>query len=482
MVIISHVIFEETGLPSGTSWSVTLDSTVHTSTSSTMVLGGVLGQSYDFTIGAVSGYTASPSSGTISGGHGTTITFTATSSNNITFTESGLPSGTSWSVTYNNTTTTSTTSSITFTYVSGASFTINPVTGYIASTSSGTPSSAESINITFSRPSVTFIASNLPSWATSWSIQGVDWNYNSSASTTTNSVTLTDIPAGDNISYEAIAYYGTEKGDYTANGGINNVTTDTTITINFEQFWSILNFSETGLPSGTEWSAKVIQSDNYYSGTGTSTSSTLTLIPDYPSLNWNFIIYPPNGYNPSPNSGIATNFPSTTNISFSSVSVKSYNSSSSTNYPVLLNVGTYPVLYYDSLTLSNNLSSSTPQPYTTQIAINTSNYSSYLNANLSNANIQDGNGNILPSKIVSSTSSTSVIYSVTLPNGIPANTTTTIHYCFYPLNANLFTFNYNSFPTLSESSLRVTEPTINKNDITNDNSKSIPSLMPDKWW
>ncbi|MGC8688950.1 MAG: S53 family peptidase, partial [Thermoplasmata archaeon] len=58
------VTFTESGLPSGTSWSVTLAGSTKSSTTNTITFSEPNG-SYSFSVGAVTGYTASPSSGTI---------------------------------------------------------------------------------------------------------------------------------------------------------------------------------------------------------------------------------------------------------------------------------------------------------------------------------------------------------------------------------------------------------------------------------
>ncbi|MGC9137644.1 MAG: S53 family peptidase, partial [Thermoplasmata archaeon] len=58
------VTFTESGLPSGTSWSVTLAGSTKSSTTNTITFSEPNG-SYSFSVGTVTGYTASPSSGTI---------------------------------------------------------------------------------------------------------------------------------------------------------------------------------------------------------------------------------------------------------------------------------------------------------------------------------------------------------------------------------------------------------------------------------
>ena len=56
------VSFSETGLPSGTSWSVTFNGTTLSSTTNTITFTAASG-TYSYSIGSLSGYTVSPSSG-----------------------------------------------------------------------------------------------------------------------------------------------------------------------------------------------------------------------------------------------------------------------------------------------------------------------------------------------------------------------------------------------------------------------------------
>ncbi len=152
--------FKESGLPAGTGWSVTtngISQGSNTSSISTIEPNGT----YAYTVGAVSGYTASPSSGsaTVNGVSQTVaITFTPSTSATyaVTFSESGLPSGTTWSVTLNSQTLSSTTSTITFNEPNGTyAYTVGAVVGYTASPSSGTVTvngAPRTITITLRRP------------------------------------------------------------------------------------------------------------------------------------------------------------------------------------------------------------------------------------------------------------------------------------------------------------------------------------------
>ncbi len=97
-------------------------------------------------------------------------------------------------------------------------------------------------------------------------------------------------------------------------------------------------------------------------------------------------------------------------------------------------------LYYVPVTLTNNQSTPTPANYTAKIAVNQSNYSSYLASDLSNVNWQDGNGNILNSWREAGTSNTGTdaLYWVNLGSlTVPANGSLTIYLCFYATTQNV---------------------------------------------
>ena len=116
------VTFTESGLTSGTSWSVDLNGSQQSSTSSTIVYSEPNG-TYTFTVGAAPGYSFSPSSGNavVTGGSvSRTITFTPTAPEYaVTFTESGLKSGTSWTVTLDGQKVSSSSATISFTRARG---------------------------------------------------------------------------------------------------------------------------------------------------------------------------------------------------------------------------------------------------------------------------------------------------------------------------------------------------------------------------
>ena len=145
----SHVVFTENGLPSGAGWSVVYGGQIHTSSSTTLTLSSSAGTN-SFSVGAVSGqgqiaeYKPSPASGSVVVPSYSTsyvsISYTAIKAVTyvVTFTESGLPSGTEWTVTINGETHSSSSSSISFNLYNGThSYSISTPYGYSTGQSSG---------------------------------------------------------------------------------------------------------------------------------------------------------------------------------------------------------------------------------------------------------------------------------------------------------------------------------------------------------
>ena len=98
---VCPVTFVESGIASGQSWSVDFNGETLSSTSPTITF-GVPSGSYGYSVSA-SGYTASPSSGTITvDSSSVTQDITFTGDYSVTFSESGLPSGSSWEAYLNN--------------------------------------------------------------------------------------------------------------------------------------------------------------------------------------------------------------------------------------------------------------------------------------------------------------------------------------------------------------------------------------------
>ena len=164
-----QVTFSETGLPYGTSWSVTLNGSLETSTNSTISFTEANG-TYSFTVGQVAGYNTSDATGevNISGSQvNQAIKFSQVSSISkylVTFKETGLPSGTSWSVSINSMTNTSTSSMLTFELANGNyTFTTTNSAGYSYNGSLNVKVNSANMTITLAFAKVSTTCSSLNS-------------------------------------------------------------------------------------------------------------------------------------------------------------------------------------------------------------------------------------------------------------------------------------------------------------------------------
>jgi hypothetical protein len=307
------VTFSESGLTSGKSWSVTLAGTLLSSTTTTIVFSEVNG-TYAFTVGSVSGFAASPTSGnvTVSGAAVTqTITFTvvSTTTYSVTFTESGLPSGTNWNVTLAGSTQSSTGSTITFSKLNGTyAYSVGTVSGYTSAPSSGSVTvsgAAVPVTITFTKSTglggpayaITFAQTGLPS-TDLWDV-GAEVSVGTTplifGAANTGPTTEFAIPDG---SY--LWHVGTNVAGYSAVPAIGNLTVagaPVTITVVFVLSYPV-NFTETGLSSGASWSVTL-------NGSTTSSVAGSNISFDVPNATYPFTVSAL-GYTASPASGSVT--------------------------------------------------------------------------------------------------------------------------------------------------------------------------------
>ena len=223
----------------------------------------------------------------------------------ITFAEYGLTSGTAWSVTLNGTIRSSTTNIITFVEPNGTySYSITPISGYQASSLSGTISvygSNVNVSISFTRVtySVTFKEAGLP-YGTSWYV-----NISNGQSFTGTGTTITFNEPNGSYLYTietSNKNYATNQtsGTFTVNGGNVN------IAITFSPVTYTVTFIQNGLPSGTSWSI-------IFNGiTFSSTNSTITF--NETNGSYSYIISGISGY-------MANTYSGTINVNGNSVSV-----------------------------------------------------------------------------------------------------------------------------------------------------------------
>jgi hypothetical protein len=269
-----NVRFNEGGLPSGTSWSVTMDGRVQSSSLSSILFTNLLNNTtgYPFTVGTVSGYASSPSSGTIPvrGANVTqNITFSALPPLHyaVTFTESGLPSGTQWWINVTGgPSTSSTTTTLSFSEPNGTYAYTVAASDKVYSSLGGSftvNGAGVSLSVPFTLVTyvVTFTESGLPS-GTQWWI-----NVTGGPSTTSTTTTLSFSEPNGTYAYTVAAsdkVYSSLGGSFTVNGA------GVSLSVPFTLVTNVVTFTESGLPSGTQWWINVTG--------GPSTSSTTTTL------------------------------------------------------------------------------------------------------------------------------------------------------------------------------------------------------------
>ncbi len=303
--LLYPVYLNETGLPTGTSWSAYLQGitgeTTGYSTNSTIEWAMPNG-SYEFYVIPVWAYDVSPISGdlTVNGAFANaSVVFTLAPTYLLQFNETGLPTGTTWSVsltlpTSAVVTVNSTATTLSFEEPNGSyAFTVGAVAGFEVTPTYGYPDidgAAVYEPVVFSAVyPVTFTETGLPS-GTDWDVLFADfYNY-------TDTPTMGFLTPNGTYSYYVYSV-GTfiptpQTGSLTVNG------TGLTVSVVFSSTVSptyTVTFTETGLPASTNWSITL----NYY--TEATTGSTLNFTEDNGS--YPFSVGGGIGYVASPASG-----------------------------------------------------------------------------------------------------------------------------------------------------------------------------------
>lgn len=287
-----NVSFAEAGLSSGTQWTVTLGGNA-ISSSTGYVNFSVPNGTYDYTIHGVGGYFSSSYTGkAIVNGSTVTIPVIWNVYNyTVTFMETGLPSGTQWSTTFNNVTKSSA-ASMQFSAPNGTySYSVSPIAGYYVSSytnSVGVEGSNVQVTIAWQefKYSVIFSSSGLPV-GQSWAV-----TLGSVPQTSTSNNIGFSMPNGTyDFTISAISGYHASiySGTTTVNG--NNIETS----ISWVQIKYQVTFDQTGLPSGAEWWVNLTGGDSYR-----STASSLTI--DLPNGTYGYTASA-GGYTSTPSSG-----------------------------------------------------------------------------------------------------------------------------------------------------------------------------------
>lgn len=309
-VVTYTVAFQESGLAPGTSWGVTVDAQSATSTS-TYDDFQLANGTYGYTLAAVPGYTTSSYTGsvTVNGGPQTVAVTFSVFTYTVTFKESGLATGTSWSVTTDSSTQSSTGTKITYALGNGSyGYTVGVVPGY-ARIGTGTvdvAGSAVTVQVTFV-PSVyvvTFVEKGLPH-ATPWSVTlGSD-----TQTATVAKIKFTVANGSYAFTIGGVAGWHLVTAAYSGSVSVNGGPVK--IIDKFAKTTYKLTFVESGLAPGTSWQVKV--------GAQTVASTTNKIFAWFANGTYNFRVLTVNGYTATPSSGSITvaSGPKTTNIVFS---------------------------------------------------------------------------------------------------------------------------------------------------------------------
>jgi YVTN family beta-propeller protein len=252
--------FQESGLPASTLWSASVGGTSHSSTNSSVTFSEPNGTAV-YSIGHVAGYHSTPSSGSvvISGKPAlVNVTFTpnAVQSYPVTFSAQGLPSGATFGVTLNGSTMSSSGGSLVFDEPNGSfPFSVGSVTDYRATPTSGaivvqggpvdqTIVFTENASVTYA---VDFVESGLAP-GTGWSV---------SLNGTVNGSVTPEI--GFEVASGTFTFNVASVPPYSASPshGSVPVTGPTTVTIQFTIPTYIATFTESGLPSSTNWTVNL---------------------------------------------------------------------------------------------------------------------------------------------------------------------------------------------------------------------------------
>jgi hypothetical protein len=248
------VSFIETGLPTRTTWGISCNGAAETTNTIELTFFEPNGTS-NWTVSPIAGYTSTNATGAllVNAANSTiNVTFTPALSYAIGFNESGLPTGTDWTVTLGSASATSNASSIGFTETNGSyRWTITPIAGYTTTWSgSVTVSGANvTVSVVFSQAAyaLRFSESGLP--------KGTQWTVTiggSSTSSTSASVGFTEPNGTYRWAITPIAGYST-----TWNGTTTVAGAGVAITVDFSEFTYAVTFSETGLAASTSWEVTI---------------------------------------------------------------------------------------------------------------------------------------------------------------------------------------------------------------------------------
>jgi len=263
------VNFSESGLARWTPWSVTLGGSTETS-SSTLIPFYQANGTYDFTVGAVAGYLTSSAGAVTVDGAEVSVPVAFVHAYAVTFGETGLPSGASWSATLGGTTSTSESSDIQFIEPNGTyGFVVGEVSGYSTVPGLGTivvVGLPVGQGITFvplaGEYPVTFEESGLPS-GTSWSVTIGGLNLS------TNGTSIVTIEENGTFGYVIGSVTGYAPRSSSGLVTVQGAPVSVSVTFTYQLPWVYtVSFAQSGLPNGETW--LVVLNGSVVEGTKTS--------------------------------------------------------------------------------------------------------------------------------------------------------------------------------------------------------------------
>lgn len=308
------VTFRETGLPDGELWSATLNGLARSAINTTITFYEPNG-SYAFSVAALPVYLPSPAAGTITvAGNAVHQPVSFAEEFEITFSETGLPLGTHWTVNLSGSARSAAAPTISFFAPNGTyAFTTN-ATGYRALPASGSVTVQGRLVVV----AVFFAARGTAVYAVSFTetglAAGTSWwvNYNGANLTSTLGTLAVLEPNGTYaFTTGAFGYTATPSaGLVVVAGAALGVPVDFA-TVGSGQY--VVTLTETGLPVGTSW--QVTLNGVVAAGVG----STITFAE--PSGTYSFTVAPVSGYTASPRSGsvIVSGGPARSTIAFTAV-------------------------------------------------------------------------------------------------------------------------------------------------------------------
>ena len=253
-------LFTETGL-SGQFWSVSIGSTTRGTSGPSVLFPSYLSGFY--TVHAPYGFTASPSSGFVSGGSASIlITFTPTGTTfTATFTESGLVTGTSWTVMVGGLPHSSTGATISVSGLTGSvSYTVEPVAGYTLSgaVSGDVTSASHTVDVTYAQTGApfqaTFTESGLDTGVT-WSVTVGPTTYQATVGADSGTtITVSGLTGSVAYAFNAVTGYTITAG---ASGFVSSGSPDASATYTPNGATLTVTFTESGLPARTIWNVVV---------------------------------------------------------------------------------------------------------------------------------------------------------------------------------------------------------------------------------